>query len=396
MSMKRSREESQGGGNHNRFVDEGPRLNLPLTKTPELINKIESYLKVHYTCPHQQTENSSKTSTLPKSPEKLKAMNFPISTIKIGDCVFVAKNPDDIVAKFYFAKKKLLWEFLFAEPEANMPRLKSKIEIQWNDVSSFEESINSRDETGILKIELKKRPTFFTETNPQAGKHTQWKQLDYDFTGDQASYYRRHTLHFPPGVLQKNLEKLLTDSFWSKLYKVPFPVHESLYFDIGFENNNSSNGHSKTVGFNVNNGLQHDFSQGIGGVGEGEGNFSMANGGWQRNSYSHVNSLNYNTDNGLLGMQAIPPSSQVANEHYNNTQNDYTGSQFGYRMNQDEIQKMQRIGKILESQAYAVPDTQTKLTSSGMNNGPMYPPAGSYLESRLLEEWYEHTRRFQQ
>jgi len=135
---------------------------------------------------------------------------------------------------------------------------------------------------------------------------------------------------------------------------------------------------------------------GIGGVGEGEGNFSMANGGWQRNSYSHVNSLNYNTDNGLLGMQAIPPSSQVANEHYNNTQNDYTGSQFGYRMNQDEIQKMQRIGKILESQAYAVPDTQTKLTSSGMNNGPMYPPAGSYLESRLLEEWYEHTRRFQQ
>jgi len=39
-------------------------------------------------------------------------------------------------------------------------------------------------------VQLKKRPTFFTETNPQAGKHTQWKQLDYDFTGDQASYYR--------------------------------------------------------------------------------------------------------------------------------------------------------------------------------------------------------------
>jgi len=126
---------------------------------------------------------------------------------------------------------------------------------------------------------------------------------------------------------------------------------------------------------------------GIGGVGVGEGNFSMANGGWQRNSYSPVNSLNYNTANEFFGMQATPPSSQVVNEHYN-TQNDFTGSQFGYHMNQDEIQK------ILESQAYAVPDTQTKLMSSAMNNVPKYPQAGSCLESMLF--WYEHRRRFQQ
>jgi len=39
-------------------------------------------------------------------------------------------------------------------------------------------------------VQLKKRPTFFIETNPQAGKHTQWKQLDHDFTGDHASNYR--------------------------------------------------------------------------------------------------------------------------------------------------------------------------------------------------------------
>ncbi|XP_002874721.2 uncharacterized protein LOC9310788 [Arabidopsis lyrata subsp. lyrata] len=178
--MKRSREESQGGRN-NIFVDEVPLLNLPLTTTPELINKIETYLNKNYTCPHQQIENS-KTSILPKSSEKLKAMNFPISMIKIGTWTPVAINPEDIVAKFYFAKKKLIWEFLFGEEETNMPRLKRKIEIQWNDVSSFEESIYTHDETGILKIELRKRPTFFIETNPQAGKHTQWKQLDRDFT----------------------------------------------------------------------------------------------------------------------------------------------------------------------------------------------------------------------
>jgi len=87
-------------------------------------------------------------------------MNFPISTIRIGGWVVVAKNPDDIVAKFYFAKKKLIWEFLFGEPETNTLRLKRKIEIQWNDVSSFEESISSRDETGILKIEVLIKDTY--------------------------------------------------------------------------------------------------------------------------------------------------------------------------------------------------------------------------------------------
>ncbi|CAH8259494.1 unnamed protein product [Arabidopsis lyrata] len=385
--MKRSREESQGGRNNNRFVDEVSRLRLPLTKGPELINKIENYLNRNNTCPHQQTENS-KTSTFLKSSEKLKAMNFPISMIEIGTWTPVAINPDDIVAKFYFAKKKLIWEFLFGEPDTNMPRLKRKIEIQWNDISSFEERIYTRDETGILKIELRKRPTFFIETNPQAGKHTQWKQLD-DFTDNQASTCRRHTIHFPPGVLQKNLEKLLTDSFWSKLYNVPFPVEESLFFDMGFENNNSSrNSHNQTVSFNVNYGLQHHhYSQGIGGVGVGVGdrNFNIApqfraNGGWQRNSYSQANSLNYNTANELPRMQAIiTPSFQVVNEHHN-MQMDFTGSQYINQMNQDEIRKMQIIREIAESQAYAaVPDTQT-------NNVPMYPPVGSHVATLIEEE----------
>ncbi|CAL9239221.1 unnamed protein product [Arabidopsis halleri] len=383
--MKRSREESQGGRINNRFLDEVPRLHLSLTKTPELMNEIETILNGRYTCPHQQTDNS-KTSTLLKCPEKLKAMNFPISMIEIGTWTSVAKNPDDIVAKLYFAKKKLIWEFLFGVPGTNMPRLKFKIEIQWNDVLSFEESINSRDETGILKIEFRKPPTFFIETNPQAGKHTQWKQMDRDFTDNQASTCRRHTLHFPPGVLQKNLEKLVThNSFWSKLYEVPFPVEESLCFDIGFENNNSSsNSHIQTVGFNVNNGLQNHYSPGIGGVGVGDGNFNIArqfraNGGWQRNSYNQPNSLNYKTANELFGMQAIPPpSSPVVNEHYN-MRMDFTASQYG-------SQNMQNIRKIRESQAYAL-YTQTNMMPSVMNSALVYPPqAGSHLESTLLEE----------
>ncbi|XP_019096326.1 PREDICTED: uncharacterized protein LOC104767347, partial [Camelina sativa] len=138
------------------LIFQGSRLNLPLTKTAELINLTENDLSGNNPCPPQQSE-SSKTSILPpKVPaERLKAMKFPISKIIIGQWVYRATNPDDIVAKLYFAKKKLIWEILDAgDPETSMPRLKTKIEIQWDDVTSFQESINPRDETGVLEIEM--------------------------------------------------------------------------------------------------------------------------------------------------------------------------------------------------------------------------------------------------
>ncbi|XP_019092152.1 PREDICTED: uncharacterized protein LOC104744729 [Camelina sativa] len=304
-SLREEESQARDGGNnnhHNRIADDqGPRLNLPLTKTPELINLIQNYLNRNNPCSPQQSE-SSKTSMLPpKVPaERLKAMNFPISMIIIGQWEYRATNPDDIVAKLYFAKKKLIWEILDArDPKTNMPRLKTKIEIEWDDVASFQESINSRDETGILKIELKKRPKFFIENNPIAGKHTQWKQMDQDFTEDQAaSRFSIHTLHFDAGVLQKNLEKLLSDSFWAKLYDVNFPVREAVFFDIDYGINNNTNSPSyvlsQTRHFNVNSDLIHHPSQGIGHVGVGEGNSNVYwdNNGSQ-NSYGQANNWVY-------------------------------------------------------------------------------------------------------
>lgn len=129
---------------------------MSLTKTPELINIIKTYLKEHYPCPLQQIESSkTSTPTPPKGPEKLKATKFPIAMIRIGEWIYGATNPDDIVAKFYFGKKKLIWEFLDrGETESNMQILKRKMEMRWDDVSSFQERINLRDDTGTLKIEV--------------------------------------------------------------------------------------------------------------------------------------------------------------------------------------------------------------------------------------------------
>ncbi|KAF2606031.1 hypothetical protein F2Q68_00043540 [Brassica cretica] len=53
---------------------------------------------------------------------------------------------------------------------------------------------------------------------------------------------RMHTLHFAPGVLQANMEKLVSgDRFWSELVKVHFPTSDHLYFDICHGNHEDSN-----------------------------------------------------------------------------------------------------------------------------------------------------------
>ncbi|KAI3985634.1 hypothetical protein MKX01_033917, partial [Papaver californicum] len=91
----------------------------------------------------------------------------------------VSKHDGDLVAKCYFAKRKSVW--------------------------------------------LLRRPLFYRETNPQPRKHTLWKATA-DFTGGQASIFRRHKLQFPQGTLQKHYERLLKlDNGLSLLRKSPSP-----------------------------------------------------------------------------------------------------------------------------------------------------------------------------
>ncbi|GJN40062.1 hypothetical protein PR202_gb29229 [Eleusine coracana subsp. coracana] len=110
---------------------------------------------------------------------------------------WVSRYEGDLVAKCYFAKHKLVWEVLDGG-------LKSKIEIQWSDISGIK-MVCPENEAGTLEIVLSRQPLFFRETNPQPRKHTLW-QATSDFTGGQASMHRYEC---PPGLMNKHMEKLV-------------------------------------------------------------------------------------------------------------------------------------------------------------------------------------------
>ncbi|KAF8394660.1 hypothetical protein HHK36_020876 [Tetracentron sinense] len=135
----------------------------------------------------------------------------------------VSKYEGELVAKCYYAKRKLVWEVLEGA-------LKSKIEVQWSDISAIR-AVFPENEPGILEIELNNAPLFFRETDPQPRKHTLWQAI-LDFTGCQAPIYRRHFLKFPKGTLDRHYEKLLQcDERLFMLSQRPFPTSNSPYFE---------------------------------------------------------------------------------------------------------------------------------------------------------------------
>ncbi|XP_074323120.1 uncharacterized protein LOC141660059 [Apium graveolens] len=186
-------------------------LGLKLQKTPSLINSIEMKL----------SEARKKEPKLDH--EKLKASNFPAKLLQIGTWIRPCRNEGDLIAKCYYAKKKIVWEILEGA-------LKRKIEIQWSDIIGINATVGE-DRPGVLELELKHPPTYFLETNPQPRKHTLW-QTASDFTGGQAPSFRRHFITFPPGILDKHYEKLLQcDERLLELSQQTFPTLPHPYFD---------------------------------------------------------------------------------------------------------------------------------------------------------------------
>lgn len=57
-----------------------------------------------------------------------------------------ARNDGDVVAKCYYAKRKLVWEIL-------ENGLKSKIEVQWSDIMGMR-AVLEENQPGILEIEV--------------------------------------------------------------------------------------------------------------------------------------------------------------------------------------------------------------------------------------------------
>ncbi|KAM1462766.1 hypothetical protein ACFX1S_047047 [Malus domestica] len=206
-------------------LDEPSPLGLQLKKSPSFLDLIQMKLS---------QEKSAKLATLGKrshkgaaasgASDKLKAMNFPASLLRIGTWEYKSRYEGDLVAKCYFAKHKLVWEVLDGS-------LKNKMEIQWSDVLAIKANYPD-DGPGTLDVVLARPPLFFRETNPQPRKHTLW-QATSDFTAGQATLNRRHFLQCPQGLLfGKHFEKLIQcDPRLNFLSQQPEIVLESPFFD---------------------------------------------------------------------------------------------------------------------------------------------------------------------
>ncbi|GLJ21102.1 hypothetical protein SUGI_0385690 [Cryptomeria japonica] len=207
-------------------------LGLTLKKTPSFLDLIEMKLSegdravpaaannLHQDAWENKDEN---TIAVQSATDKLKASNFPASLLKIGSWERISRYEGDLVAKCYYAKRKLVWEVLEGG-------LKSKIEIQWSDITSLKASYPD-NRPGTLEIEISRAPMFCRETNPQPRKHTLWQPTS-DFTGGQASICRRHILQFNQGILEKHFEKLIQcDHRLNLLSKEGIMTKDSPYFD---------------------------------------------------------------------------------------------------------------------------------------------------------------------
>ncbi|XP_062233427.1 uncharacterized protein LOC133930725 isoform X2 [Phragmites australis] len=193
---------------YNNVLDEPSPLGLRLKKSPSLLDLIEMRLSQASNAGQSSMDNDISEPSKKKemksgvsaAGERLKASNFPASILRIGTWEYISRYEGDLVAKCYFAKHKLVWEVLEGG-------LKSKIEIQWSDITALKATCPENGQ-GTLDVVLARPPLFFKETDPQPRKHTLW-QATSDFTGGQASMHRQHFLQCCSTLLSKNFEKLI-------------------------------------------------------------------------------------------------------------------------------------------------------------------------------------------
>ncbi|XP_022872928.1 uncharacterized protein LOC111391881 isoform X1 [Olea europaea var. sylvestris] len=205
--------------------EESSPLGLTLQKTPSFVDLVEMTMangnqEVHSTATALGLNNNSPRM----ENEHLKATNFPANLLRIGTWEWRAMYEGDVIVKIYYAKKKIVWEIL-------QRPLKKKIEIQWSDISAIRASMPD-NEVATLEIELNQPPLFYCETDPQPRKHSAWKPW-FDFTGGQASFWRRHYVQFAPKTLDKHYQKLLqSDERLFSLSHELFPSQESTFYSF--------------------------------------------------------------------------------------------------------------------------------------------------------------------
>ncbi|KAK9104203.1 hypothetical protein Scep_021047 [Stephania cephalantha] len=172
-----------GAGLGNFYGTTSP-LGLTLTKTPSFLELVESKTSKKYdsTSADESSDESKKRKAAKNGEaEKLKASNISASRLRIGRFERESKNDGDLVAKCYYAKRKLVWEMLDGG-------LKNKIEINWSEITAIK-AVFPKNQPSVLQIQLSHMPSFQRESDPQPRKHTIWHATP-DFTGGQASVNR--------------------------------------------------------------------------------------------------------------------------------------------------------------------------------------------------------------
>ncbi|KAG6491448.1 hypothetical protein ZIOFF_052799 [Zingiber officinale] len=238
---------------YNNFLGEPEPLGLRLRKSPSIhmmLSQSKAGKNLRVTSSKGSKVGVKSNSASSSSLSKIKASHFHASLLRIGTwegsaigtynplpnwltlwrsslCSigkqFVTRYEGDLMAKCYFAKRKLLWEFLEGG-------VKSKIEFHWSDITAIK-AVFFDGGHGALDIVLARPPLFFREIDPQPRKHIQW-QATQDFTNDQAHIHRRHLLQCPQASLSKNFEKLINcDPHLKLLSQQPDIILESPYFD---------------------------------------------------------------------------------------------------------------------------------------------------------------------
>lgn len=245
-----SSHQDKNGGVNNGVLEYNPLeepspLGLKLKKSPSFLDLIQMKMSQEKTASLAKTLARKEKAAAPDNINKLKASNFPATSLKIGTWEYKSRYEGDLVAKCYFAKHKLVWEVLDGG-------LKNKIEIQWSDIMAIKAN-HPDNEPGTLDVVLSRQPLFFREINPQPRKHTLW-QATTDFTGGQATLHRRHFLMFPQDTLGKHFQKLIQcDPRLSFLSQQPQIDLDNPYFQprvsiFGDENDNEQALELKTTG----------------------------------------------------------------------------------------------------------------------------------------------------
>ncbi|XP_047308447.1 uncharacterized protein LOC124911947 [Impatiens glandulifera] len=195
------------------ILDEPKALGLRLRKSSSLLDLIQRRLSQGNVDNGTPIQNQKKKK---KYNGSVKASNFPAFLLRIGNWEYVSRLESDLVVKYYFSKRKLVWEILDGG-------FKSKIEISWSDILSLNVHCPETG-PGSLSLVIARKPLFYKETNLEPKRHTIWK-LTEDFTHGQASSHRQHFLQCSQGVINKHVE------FFNFLREKSNVITDSLLFE---------------------------------------------------------------------------------------------------------------------------------------------------------------------